>query len=73
MKSASQYRALASLYRQQAAYEPDLKWQLLSQAERWEHLAAEAISDHFNECNVSKSGQAPGENDTPRATVGAAA
>jgi hypothetical protein len=51
MKNASQYRALASLCRQQAAYTPHLSWQLLGQAERWEHLAADAISDHFAACN----------------------
>ena len=73
MKNASQYRALASLCRQQAAYKPDLSWQLLAQAERWEHLAAEAISNHFNECNMAKSGNAPGENDILRATLVAAA
>jgi len=39
MKSASHYRALASLYRQQAAYNPAQCWHLLGQAERWEHLA----------------------------------
>ena len=41
MKNASQYRALASLFRQQAAYNPARKWHLLGQAERWEHLAAQ--------------------------------
>ena len=55
MKNASQYRALASLCRQQAAYNPHLSWQLLGQAERWEHLAADAISDHFAACNTADS------------------
>jgi hypothetical protein len=55
MKNASQYRALASLCRQQAAYNPHLSWQLLGQAERWEHLAANAISDHFRACNTVDS------------------
>jgi hypothetical protein len=55
MKNASQYRALASLCRQQAAYNPHLSWQLLGQAERWEHLAANAISDHFRACNTFDS------------------
>ncbi|WP_291860465.1 hypothetical protein [Bradyrhizobium sp.] len=78
MKNASRYRALASLCRQQAAYEPQLNWQLLGQAERWEHLAADAISDHFKECNMvnagdsAKSGNAPGANDTSWTTVAAA-
>ena len=58
MNNASRYRALASLCRQLAAYNPDQSWYLLGQAERWEHLADGEISDHFNECNVtSASGQ----------------
>ena len=52
MKNASHYRALASLCRQQAAYRPDQTWQLLGQAERWEHLAEAEIADHFKECNA---------------------
>ena len=55
MKNASQYRAMASLCRQQAAYNPEKSWQLLGQAERWEHLAEAAISDHFEECNDTGS------------------
>jgi hypothetical protein len=51
MKNASRYRALASLCRQQAAYRPDQSWQLLGQAERWEHLAEDELSLHFKECN----------------------
>ena len=47
MKQASQYRALASLCRQQAAYNPAQGWHLLSQAERWEHLAQAEIVSHF--------------------------
>jgi hypothetical protein len=54
MKSASQYRALASLCRQTAAYHPDKSWQLLGQAERWEHLAEEALASHFKECNADR-------------------
>ena len=49
MKNASHYRALASLYRQQAAYNPAKKWHLLGQAERWEHLAAAELASHFEE------------------------
>jgi hypothetical protein len=45
MKKASHYRALALLFRQQAAYKPDQSWQLLSQAERWEHLAEAELAD----------------------------
>ena len=55
MKSASQYRALASLCRQTAAYNPDKSWQLLGQAERWEHLAEQELASHFKECNADCS------------------
>jgi hypothetical protein len=58
MKNASRYRARASLCRQLAAYDPDKRWYLLGQAERWEHLADAEIADHFKDCNApSASGQ----------------
>lgn len=55
MKNASQYRARASLCRQQAAYQPENRWHLLGQAERWEHLAEEELASHFKECNAVNS------------------
>jgi hypothetical protein len=55
MKNASQYRASASLCRQAAAYSPDKRWELLAQAERWEHLAAMELASHFQECNADRS------------------
>jgi hypothetical protein len=55
MKNASFYRALASLYRQQAAYNPDRSWQLLGQAERWEHLAEQELASHFEDCHEHDS------------------
>jgi len=55
MKNASQYRAMAALCRQQAAYNPDKSWHLLGQAERWEHLAEAVISEHFMDCNANSS------------------
>jgi hypothetical protein len=55
MKNASYYRALASLYRQQAAYNPSKSWHLLGQAERWEHLAEQELASHFKECNTASS------------------
>jgi len=51
MKNTSRYRARASLCRQLAAYDPERRWSLLGQAERWEHLANAEISDHFNDRN----------------------
>jgi hypothetical protein len=53
MKNVSRYRALGSLCRQQAAYNPAQSWQLLAKAEHWEHLAAVEMSSHFEECNTS--------------------
>src|ERR1700712_1945685 len=55
MKNAAQYRALASLCRQTAAYNPDKSWHLLGQAERWEHLAEAELASHFQECNADGS------------------
>jgi hypothetical protein len=53
MEKVRRYRALGSLCRQQAAYNPDQSWHLLGQAEQWEHLAAEELASHFNACNVT--------------------
>lgn len=62
MKNAAHYHALASLCRQQAAYNPAQSWLLLGQAQRWEHLAADELDSHFKDCNaipaVSSSGSA---------------
>jgi hypothetical protein len=55
MKNASHYRALASLCRQQAAYNPLQSWHLLGEAERWEHLAVQELASHFKECNADGS------------------
>ena len=53
MEKLRRYRALGSLCRQQAAYNPDQSWHLLGQAERWEHLAAEELASHFKACNAA--------------------
>jgi hypothetical protein len=55
MKNAAEYRALASLCRQTAAYNPDKSWHLFGQAERWEHLAEQELASHFQECNADRS------------------
>jgi hypothetical protein len=55
MKKVSRYRAMGSLCRQQAAYNPAQSWQLLAEAEHWEHLAAVEVSSHFEECNPKES------------------
>ena len=55
MKNALEYRALASLCRQQAAYRPNERKTLLGQAEHWQHLAEAEIAFHFKECNATSS------------------
>jgi hypothetical protein len=78
VEKASRYRALASLYRQQAAYSPFNSWHLLGQAERWEHLAEAEIADHFKNCNatsfrdISNSGTTANSIDTRWETIAAA-
>ena len=52
MKDILRYRALGSLCRQQAAYNPSESWKLLAKAEHWEHLAAKELAFHFKECNA---------------------
>lgn len=51
MENVRRYRALASLCRQQAAYRPLQSWELLGQAEHFEHLAEIALKAHFDACN----------------------
>jgi len=60
MKNAAHYRALASLCRQKAAYSPMQSWCLLGQAQRWEHLAEDALASHFKECNGPTSDEGTG-------------
>jgi hypothetical protein len=39
MKGAQECRAMALLCRQQAPIDPDKRWDLLAEVERWEYLA----------------------------------
>lgn len=54
MENVRRYRAMARLYRQQAAYRPDRSWDLLGQAERWEHLAEQELAALFEESNSER-------------------
>ena len=58
MKEILRYRAMGSLCRQQAAYNPGERWSLLAQAMHWEHLAEVEMSSHFEECNASQANAA---------------
>ena len=61
MENVRRYRALASLCRQQAAYRPLQSWDLLGQAEHFEHLAEVELKAHFDACNAEKTGEAGAE------------
>lgn len=52
MKTVRRLRAMASLCRQHAAYSSETRWNLLAEAEYWDRLAAQALSDLFEECTA---------------------
>jgi hypothetical protein len=56
MKNVSRYRAMSSLCRQHAAYNPSQSWKLLADAERWEHLAEMELSSQAEESKLAGSG-----------------
>ena len=58
MKSIQRYRAMASICRQRAVFDPQHSWKHLGDAERWEHMAHAAIADRFGECNAALGVQA---------------
>jgi hypothetical protein len=47
MENVRRYRAIASLWRQTAAFRPDQSWSLLEQAERWESLALAELETYL--------------------------
>ena len=55
MKEMLGYRALGSLCRQRAVFDPDHSWKWLGQAERWEHLAAAEVASRFQLDQVPNS------------------
>jgi hypothetical protein len=78
MNNVRRFRAMGSLCRQQAAYNPSQSWKLLAEAEYWEHLAQAEMSSHFKECNTTISTErakpvaTSSANDTRCETVAAA-
>jgi hypothetical protein len=47
LENVRRYRAIASLYRQTAAFRPFQSWSLLEQAEEWEHRAVAELEAYF--------------------------
>jgi hypothetical protein len=58
MENVRRYRALASLCRQQAAFRPLQSWELLGQAEHFEHLADTALRTYYDACNAQRDDDA---------------
>jgi len=67
MHNIRRLRAMGSLCRQQAAYNPAQSWKLLAEAEYWEHMAAVEMSSHFEECNTNCSSDLAKVRATPKA------
>jgi hypothetical protein len=59
LENVRRYRAIASLYRQTAAFRPLQRHSLLGQAERWEHLAISELEAYFSRCSRPNQVQAP--------------
>ncbi len=53
MKNVQTYRAMGSICRQRAVFDPERRWKHLGDAERWDHLAHVEIASHFRECNTA--------------------
>jgi len=63
MENVRRYRAIASLYRQTAAFRPEQKWSLLDQAEEWERLAVRELEAYFKTSDRSAAPKAAAHGD----------
>jgi hypothetical protein len=55
MENVRHYRAMGSLCRQLAVFDPIHSWKYLIEAQKWEHRAEAEIDSHFKECNTARS------------------
>jgi hypothetical protein len=51
LENVRRYRAVASLFRQTAAFRPIQRCSLLAEAARWEHLALSELEAYFSACS----------------------
>ena len=78
MKNVQTYRAMGSICRQRAVFDPQNSWKHLGDAERWDHLAHVEIASHFRECNtvgspdMATSGASSNASDPRWGTIAAA-
>ena len=52
MEDIGHCRAMGSLFRQFAVFDPLHSWKYLIEAQKWDHLAEAEIASHFKECNI---------------------
>jgi len=50
LENVCRYRAIASLFRQTAAFRPSQRQSLATEAERWEQLALSELEAYFSAC-----------------------
>jgi len=55
LENVRRYRAIASLYRQTAAFRPPQRLSLLEQAREWERLALLVLESYFSAPRASKA------------------
>jgi hypothetical protein len=55
MENVQHCRAMGSLFRQFAMFDPVHSWKYLIEAQKWEHLAEAEIASHFKECNTTEA------------------
>jgi len=55
MHKIMRLRAMSSVCRQQAAYNPAQRCKFIDEAEYWENLAEHELAVHFEECNAYRS------------------
>jgi hypothetical protein len=55
LENVRRYRAVASLYRQTAAFRPVQRHSLLAEAAHWEHLALSELEGYFSACGGAQS------------------
>jgi len=67
MENVRHYRAMGSLCRQLAVFDPIHSWKYLIEAQKWEHRAEAEIASHFKECNIAGSSDLARSTTTPGA------
>ena len=55
MENIQHCRAMGSLFRQFAVFDPVHSWKYLIEEQKWEHLSEAEIASHFKECNTTES------------------